>query len=71
MAQISRGNELALVESLEEMLEGWWQKASSDLESPPWIGERCFNLMARAAVNVLLAAKDNEEYMKSQGYVKD
>jgi hypothetical protein len=69
--QINSVEEKRLVESLQKVIEDWWGDTSSEpwLKSCPWAGERLLNLMARAAVNILLAAKDVEVYLIDEGYL--
>jgi hypothetical protein len=56
-------NELRL--SLSKDIDGWY--GTLDLDDLPYVGENICSNMAEAALNVLLAVEDAQNYLKSQG----
>ncbi len=71
--QINEVTEVKMMASLHDAFEEWWPRfcSSEDFENVPWIGERTYFLMARAAIGILLANKDVEVFMDSNGYLAE
>lgn len=67
---MKRETENILKTTLTEALDIWWE----NLEIPevlPYLGENAIELMASAAVAVLLAIADAQEYLYQEGMIKE
>jgi hypothetical protein len=57
--------------SLSDALLSWWERATMDIEDPPFLGDNGMEILADSVINVLEGISDNNEYLKSQKLMKD
>lgn len=58
--------------SLRKAMREWVDKVQESRDPLPfWIGDRMADLMADAALTVLLSSDDAQTYLKREGYLKD
>ena len=62
--------EAALKESLTALLDAWLDTASRDVELP-YMGHKAPELMAAAALSVLLALDDMEQWLRDDGAIRE
>lgn len=71
MLQINEIEEARMISSLYGVIEKWWENENEICENIPWVGDKTYFLMARAAISILQANKDVEVYLDSQEMLKD
>ena len=62
----------SLRSELEDVLEKWTEDVSAgEIWIKGYVGKRTIRLMSKAAIGVLDAVDDVQEYIKSEGMLKD
>lgn len=57
-----------LVQKIEEAMNETDSKLDPGKDKPfPWLGTNCYEILADAAINVLVGMEDMEEYLKEDG----
>lgn len=57
-------------ESLQAYMDTWFEKEWQRMSDLGWIGDKCGNLMAEAALSVLLAQLDVQAYLSREGLLE-
>lgn len=65
---MDREDELKIRVELNEVIGQWWDDTTVDM---PLIANDVIPLMAEAALSVLLAANDTQEYLRGEGLLKE
>jgi hypothetical protein len=71
MSRFSRADEDEMQLALEKIIGDWFDRAAAEKKNMPNIGGNVPNMMAAAALAVLLAVADTEDHLRDEDLLKE